>query len=106
MPSPTTDTPRGAIVPIGFWVLREACYRLMAWQESYPQVAGQLVMSVNLSMRQLRERDRKDAQVVDFLTAAEGVTTIDSTELDFEQTVDAVIEHVRRTAEASTAHQN
>ena len=56
--------------------------------------------------RQLRERDRKDAQVVDFLTAAEGVTTIDSTELDFEQTVDAVIEHVRRTAEASTAHQN
>ena len=56
--------------------------------------------------RQLRERDLKDAQVVDFLTAAEGVTTIDSTELDFEQTVDAVIEHVRRTAEASTAHQN
>ena len=56
--------------------------------------------------RQLRERDRKDAQVVDFLTAAEGVTTIDSTELDFEQTVAAVIEHVRRTAEASTAHKN
>ena len=32
---------------------------------------------------QLRERDRRDAQVVDFLTAAPGVTTIDSTELDF-----------------------
>jgi cytidylate kinase len=40
---------------------------------------------------QLRERDRRDAQVVDFMTAAPGVTTIDSTELDFDQTVDAVV---------------
>ena len=47
---------------------------------------------------QLRERDRKDAQVVDFLTAAPGVTTIDSTELDFDQTVHAVVDLVHRTA--------
>lgn len=47
--------------------------------------------------QQLRERDRKDAQVVDFLTAAPGVTTIDSTELDFDQTVQAVVELVRTT---------
>ena len=46
---------------------------------------------------QLRERDRRDAQVVDFLTAAPGVTTIDSTELDFEQTVQAVVDLVRTT---------
>ena len=46
---------------------------------------------------QLRERDRRDAQVVDFLTAAPGVTTIDSTELDFGQTVQAVVELVRAT---------
>ncbi len=39
----------------------------------------------------LRERDRRDAQVVDFMTAAPGVTTIDSTDLDFGQTVDAVV---------------
>jgi cytidylate kinase len=43
---------------------------------------------------QLRERDRRDAQVVDFLTAAPGVTTIDSTHLDFDQTVDAVVQLV------------
>lgn len=49
--------------------------------------------------RQLSERDRRDAQVVDFMTAAPGVTTIDSTHLDFDQTVDAVVELVReRTA--------
>ncbi len=40
---------------------------------------------------QLRERDRRDAQVVDFMTAAPGVTTIDSTDLDFDQTVEAVV---------------
>lgn len=45
--------------------------------------------------QQLRERDRKDAQVVDFLTAAPGVTTIDSTALDFDQTVQAVVDLVR-----------
>jgi cytidylate kinase len=41
---------------------------------------------------QLRSRDRADSLVVDFMTAADGVTTVDSTHLDFEQTVDAVIE--------------
>jgi len=46
---------------------------------------------------QLSERDRRDAQVVDFLTAAPGVTTIDSTELDFGQTVQAVVDLVRTT---------
>jgi CMP/dCMP kinase len=46
---------------------------------------------------QLRERDRRDAQVVDFMTAAPGVTTIDSTDLDFDQTVDAVVDLVQRT---------
>jgi CMP/dCMP kinase len=41
---------------------------------------------------QLRSRDRADSRVVDFMNAAEGVTTVDSTELDFEQTVDAVVD--------------
>lgn len=43
---------------------------------------------------QLRDRDRKDAVVVDFMTAADGVTTLDSTDLDFEQTVAAVLDLV------------
>jgi diguanylate cyclase (GGDEF)-like protein/PAS domain S-box-containing protein len=47
----------GAIVPIGLWVFREACSRLVRWKEVYPAMAGHLMMSVNLSMRQLRERD-------------------------------------------------
>ncbi|MFG6401017.1 MULTISPECIES: (d)CMP kinase [unclassified Microbacterium] len=40
----------------------------------------------------LRRRDASDSTVVDFLTAADGVSVVDSTHLDFEQTVDAVLE--------------
>ena len=43
----------------------------------------------------LHRRDASDAQVVDFLTAAPGVVVVDSTDLDFDRTVDAVIDVVR-----------
>jgi cytidylate kinase len=41
-------------------------------------------------------RDADDSTVVDFLTAADGVVTVDSSHLDLEQTVAAVLEVVRR----------
>ena len=44
----------------------------------------------------VRERDALDSQVNDFLNAAEGVEVVDSTELDFEQTVDAVLSVIER----------
>ncbi|GAA1515240.1 hypothetical protein GCM10009761_16740 [Agromyces terreus] len=43
----------------------------------------------------IRKRDEADSKVVEFMSAAEGVTTVDSTELDFDQTVDAVIGVIR-----------
>jgi cytidylate kinase len=45
----------------------------------------------------LHRRDASDSTVVDFLTAAPGVQVVDSTELDFDQTVSAVIDVVDRT---------
>lgn len=48
----------------------------------------------------LHKRDASDSQVVDFLTAAPGVVVVDSTELDFAQTVDAVLDVVRNELEA------
>jgi len=44
-----------------------------------------------LSDTALRERDAQDLRVIDFMNAADGVTTIDSTDLDFDQTVQAVV---------------
>jgi cytidylate kinase len=43
----------------------------------------------------LHKRDASDSQVVDFLTAAPGVTVVDSTDMDFAQTVDAVLDVIR-----------
>jgi diguanylate cyclase (GGDEF)-like protein len=46
----------GLIVPIGRWVLEEACRQLEQWQEACPDQPG-LTMSVNLSRLQLSQRD-------------------------------------------------
>jgi diguanylate cyclase (GGDEF)-like protein/PAS domain S-box-containing protein len=42
----------GIVVEIGWWVLREACRQLRAWQRDFPDSAFRLTMSVNLSARQ------------------------------------------------------
>ena len=44
----------GLILPIGDWVLREACRQMRSWQDS-GLTAG--TMAVNLSMRQFRQKD-------------------------------------------------
>src|SRR5712691_11806054 len=46
----------GLIVPLGRWVLDEACRQLRAWQLS-GQVDGSLILNVNVSARQLQQRD-------------------------------------------------
>lgn len=60
------------------------------------EVTGQ---SAQLVGEQLSARDAQDSRVVDFLNAAEGVTTLDSTFLDFEQTVAAVVDLVHTVVE-------
>ena len=40
---------------------------------------------------QVTRRDAKDSTVVNFTKAADGVVTLDSSDLDFEQTVDAAL---------------
>lgn len=47
---------------------------------------------------QVVRRDRDDSTVVDFMTAADGVVTVDSSDLDLEQTVQAVMTVVAQVA--------
>lgn len=44
----------GLIVQLGAWVLREACRQMAQWQAQFP-AAADLKISVNLSMKQLKE---------------------------------------------------
>ncbi|MCW4459764.1 (d)CMP kinase [Microbacterium sp. MPKO10] len=52
---------------------------------------------------QLRKRDAADSRVVDFMTASDGVVTVDSTTLNFDQTVDAVLDVIAQQT-ARTSH--
>ncbi len=49
----------GLIVPLGEWVLREACTQMRQWQLQYPD-ARNLKISVNLAGKQLQEVDLLD----------------------------------------------
>jgi len=64
------------------------------------ELAGSSVAAVGEAMR---KRDAADSKVVEFMTAAEGVTTVDSSDLDFEQTVDAVIAVVEARRDSETS---
>ena len=56
------------------------------------ELAGE---SAAATSSELSSRDAQDSRVVDFMNAADGVTTIDSTDLDFDHTVQAVVSLVR-----------
>jgi cytidylate kinase len=62
--------------------------------------------SAETTARQLASRDAQDSRVVDFMNAADGVTTVDSSDLDFDQTVSAVVSlvHAAQTSAESTPH--
>ncbi len=55
----------GLIVPIGFWVLEEACQQMRRWQDAHPALHDVLIQ-VNLSARQFLQADLVD-QVADVL---------------------------------------
>jgi Amt family ammonium transporter len=47
----------GLILPLGTWVLRQACRQIRAWQEQTIPAGAPLMISVNLSARQFAQPD-------------------------------------------------
>jgi diguanylate cyclase (GGDEF)-like protein/PAS domain S-box-containing protein len=78
----------GLIMPIGAWVLEEACAQTARWLAAHPEASG-FGISVNLSARQLLLPDLVD-QVVDVL----GRTRLDASHLTLEITETVLMEDV------------
>lgn len=62
----------GLIIPIGEWVLQQACQQLYIWQSKFP-LASSLHVSVNLSSKQIKQLDfvEKLTQIL-YLTGLNG----------------------------------
>nr|WP_239075559.1 bifunctional diguanylate cyclase/phosphodiesterase [Planosporangium flavigriseum] len=74
----------GLIVPLGQWVLGEACRQAAAWRQQYPDI--DLVTSVNLAVRQVQ-----DPSIVAEVSAILEQTGLDPGSLQLELTESAVM---------------
>jgi len=81
----------GLIVPLGRWVLEEACRQIRHWQITHPE-ASDLLVSVNLSGRQFQ-----NARLVDEVQQTLHETGLDPTCLQLEITETAVMKDAAST---------
>jgi diguanylate cyclase (GGDEF)-like protein/PAS domain S-box-containing protein len=77
----------GLIVPLGRWVLREACRQMAAWHREMPALLAPSV-SVNMSLKQLA-----DAAFVDDVTAALKESGLNPASLRLELTESSIMEN-------------
>jgi EAL domain-containing protein (putative c-di-GMP-specific phosphodiesterase class I) len=74
----------GLIVPLGLWVLRQACAEGAIWRDQYPE--AERAISVNLAVRQIR-----DGRIVEDVATVLADTGLDPKALQLELTESAVM---------------
>ena len=79
----------GLIVPLGDWVLEEACRQMTSWRTAYPD-CHDVAMAVNLSARQFESPD-----LVEGVYACLERTGLDSSALKLEMTESVVMARTR-----------
>jgi len=87
----------GLILPIGMWVLEEACRELRGWQERAPEDDPPLTLAVNLSAKQFAQPDlvERVAQVLAETGVAGATLKLEITEGVIMQNTDVVVETLR-----------
>lgn len=83
----------GLIIPLGEWVLREACYQMRRWHERVPGTAP-IFMSVNLSVKQFNQPD-----LIQKVAAIIRETGLAPQNLKLEITESAITEKIESAAE-------
>ncbi len=83
----------GLIVPIGWWVLREACAQLSRWHRDIPH-ARHLWVTVNVSAKQLHQPNAVE-QIMGILAE----TNLPPSSLKLEITETTFLEHSKRTTD-------
>lgn len=78
----------GLIVPLGWWILREACHNIRLWQMQFP-AAVPLTVSVNFSGKQFLQPN-----VVEQICLTLKETGLDASSLGLEITESALMENV------------
>lgn len=82
----------GLIVPIGYWILRQACLQLCQWQAKFPQTPP-LTVSVNLAPKQFSQADLIE-QIQQILQE----TGLDAQSLKLEITEGTIVENAEAAA--------
>jgi diguanylate cyclase (GGDEF)-like protein/PAS domain S-box-containing protein len=83
----------GLIIPIGEWILREACSQLRQWQDLYPNAAP-LTISVNLSGKQFAQPN-----LIEQIEQVLADTRLSPSSLCLEITESVVVENVEAASE-------
>jgi diguanylate cyclase (GGDEF)-like protein len=83
----------GFIIPLGEWVLREACRQMHIWHQSFPTQTD-LLISINLSGKQLR-----DPRLIEIIDRVLAETGLDGRFLKLELTESMLIDDVEMTIE-------
>lgn len=79
----------GLIIPIGYWVLREACRQMRAWQVQFP-TDPPLTISVNLSTKQFSQ-----PELIDQINQIMQETGLEAGNLKLEITESVLMENIQ-----------
>jgi len=83
-------------------VAPDAPVRILLTADEATRVARRQAESEGVDASALIARDRADSKVVDFMSAADGVWTVDTTQLTFDQSVEAVVDLIAQNTETIT----